>query len=850
MLSNKQHVIILLYLFRIIKNSLLHNILPFTFAPLKTKTMNTNTLRKFFTLLLFLCTVTLWAQERGSITGTITLSDGKTAENITVALKGSSYSAVSNSQGTYDIKNIVPGNYTIIVSSVGIKTTESAIAVLAGETVTKNFTLAESQEQLNEVVINHSNGRYKAENTSASLRLTTPILEVPQNIQVVTGDMLKDQQITSMSDGVIRNVSGAVRLEHWGDLYTNIVMRGAQVQAFRNGFNVVSSFWGPLTEDMSFVDHIEFVKGPAGFMLSAGDPAGLYNVVTKKPTGQNKGEVNFTMGSFDLYRTTLDLDGKLSEDGRLLYRLNLAAQTEGSHRPFEHNDRYAIAPVVSYQIDDRTKVTAEYNYQRANMTEVGSYYVFGPYNYATTPRDFTLTQPGIPDTKIDDHSAYLMFEHQLDDNWKLTAQASYFKYLQEGYSSWPAFVGPGEFDEDFDGVIDGVLNENQLIRNVAIWDAESTMKLGQAFITGKFATGAVTHKILAGIDMGQKDYMADWGQSHNLDTAASPFDVTDPNYGYPSNGMPVFDRDTPLEERALVAGGLMSSRYSSGYIQDELGFFNDKLRVTVAGRYTYLSQSSWGDPAVSDKHVTPRAGISYSLDANTAFYGLYDQAFVPQSGIIENGDKVKPITGNNWELGIKRDWFDKNWTTTLSAYSILRKNELTDDPNNTPGESYSIVVGERRAQGIEFDLKGRIFQGFNVVANYAFTESIVTEVAPGIDYISEGDVVPGYAKHTANTWLNYTIQAGKLKGLGISGGFSWLAGRETDTWSEGGMKLPDYFRLDGGLSYETGKIRFTANMFNILNEYLYSGSYYSWLNAHYWQSEPPRNVRFGITYKF
>ncbi len=108
----------------------------------------------------------------------------------------------------------------------------------------RNFSLSESQEDLDEVVI--TKNKYKQDKPSLSLRLQTPVLEIPQNIQIVSGQTLKDQQITSMSDGVIRNVSGAVRLEHWGDLYTNITMRGSQIQAFRNGFNVVSSFWGPL----------------------------------------------------------------------------------------------------------------------------------------------------------------------------------------------------------------------------------------------------------------------------------------------------------------------------------------------------------------------------------------------------------------------------------------------------------------------------------------------------------------------------------------------------------------------------------------------------------------------------
>lgn len=217
---------------------------------------------------------------------------------------------------------------------------------------------------------------------------------------------------------------------------------------------------------------------------------------------------------------------------------------------------------------------------------------------------------------------------------------------------------------------------------------------------------------------------------------------------------------------------------------------------------------------------------------------------------MADGSDVKPITGNNTEFGIKRDWFNGNWSISASIYRIQKQNELTADPFSDPNSGLSIVFGEKRAQGVEFDVRGKITDGLNIIANYAFTESIVSEVAPGVTYIKEGDIVPGYSKHTANAWLNYTIQEGKLKGLGASAGFTWLAGRATDTWSVGLEKLPDYFKLDGGLSYETGKIKFTANVFNILNEYLYSGSYYDYLQAYYWQSEPPRNARLGITYKF
>ncbi|TBO39811.1 TonB-dependent receptor [Pedobacter kyonggii] len=796
------------------------------------------------TFLLSLFSLFSFAQQFGTIKGKISTSNGKAAAFISIGLKGKGQGTTSDDNGLYTINRVKAGTYTIKASAVGIDASEKNITITAGETKIIDFVLKENDQALEEITIAGINQKYKVSLPSATLRLNEPLLEAPQNIQIVSNGILKDQQIISMSDGLIRNVSGAVRLEHWGDMYTNILMRGSQIQAMRNGFNVVSSYWGPLTEDMSFVDHIEFVKGPAGFMLGNGDPSGMYNVVTKKPTGLNQGEVSFTAGSFDLYRTTIDLDHKLTADGKFLFRLNAAAQNKGSFRPFEQNDRYSFAPVLSYQITPGTKLTAEYTLQNAKMTEVGSYYIFNTTGYASLPRAFTLTQPGVQPTRINDHSLTLNLTQQLGQNWKLTAQAAYYKYLQNGTSSWPSAVYPN----------------GTIIRNVGIWDAESSMKLAQLFVNGTVKTGGIVHRILAGFDGGKKNYMADWGQSHDLDLASSPFNLYNPNYGFPSNGYPNFDRVTPLEQRAIAAGGLMDQKYLSGYVQDELGFFNNIVRLTLAGRYTYVSQSAWGGSPDKAKHVTPRVGLSVSVDKNTSVYAVYDEAFTPQTGFFRDGSTAKPITGNNKEFGIKKDWFDGRWNTTLSIYRITKQNELTADPLNKAGETFSIVIGEKRAQGIEFDLRGELAKGLNLIANYAYTDGKVTKVADGVSGVFVGQVVPGFSKHTTNAWLTYSLQNGPLKGAGISGGFTYLADRAVGTYSgeNANENLPDYFKLDGGLFWSHKKIKITANVFNVLDKYLYSGAYYTnyWnaptynQPAYSWQAEAPRNYRVSIAYKF
>lgn len=791
-------------------------------------------MRITFSIMLLFLHAALFAQS-GSITGTVRTSDKQPAADVTIGLKGTTKGSISDSKGLFQIKDIKPGTYTLAISVVGRASTEQAVTVSPGETANVQVVLSETAKELDEVVITGNTEKYTQRTTSEGLRITTPIQELPQNVQVVTKSMLKDQQVISMSDGLIRNVSGLIRAEHWGDMYANITARGSQIQAFRNGFNVVNSYWGPLTEDMSFVENIEFVKGPAGFMLSSGDPSGLYNVVTKKPTGVTKGSAAVTVGSFSLYRTSLDLDGKLSKDGKLLYRLNVSAQNKKSHRPNEYNDRYAIAPVVSYQLDKKTKLTFEYNYQRANMSDVGSFYIFDPNGFGTRPVDFTMLPAGTPGVTMNDHSAYVYLQHNINDNWRVTAQASRFVYNQIGSSMWPSSVNA----------------DGTMIRGIGIWDARSNMSMGQVFINGNVTTGSITHKILGGLDAANKEYIADWSQSHSLDDSTHPFNPNNPDLGVPVNGYPDFDRSKPLSERAQAGYGFQTQSYTSGYIQDELGFFDNKARLTLAARYTDLKQAYAG-PDDKAQHFTPRAGLSVSIDKVTAVYALYDQAFVPQTGILTSGAKVKPITGNNMEAGVKRQWLGGRWTSGLTVYRILKNNELIADPFQPPTSGLSIEMGQKVSEGVEVDIKGNIVRGLTLVANYAYTDSRVLKVADGITSIKAGDVVPGFAKHTANAWLTYRVQEGALKGFGILGGMSFLGNRATywDPSPNPSQQLPDYIKMDGGLSWENEKISITANVFNMLNQYLYSGSYYAWNASYYWQTDPPRNLRLSVSYNF
>ncbi|SEM90205.1 iron complex outermembrane recepter protein [bacterium A37T11] len=773
-------------------------------------------------------------QEGAIITGKISTVDGFPALGISVSLKGTSLGSVSAADGTYTIKRVKQGSYTLVATAVGLKPSVKKLLVDGDGTFTVDFSLDLNSEKLKEVVISANQNRYTKDEISPSLHLNEPLVEIPQNIQIISSQTLKDQQVLSMSDGVLRNVSGATRIEHWADLYARVNMRGARAGAFRNGVNI-SSDWGPLTEDMSFVDHIEFVKGPAGFMMSNGEPSGIYNVVTKKPTGKDfNGEAEVTVGSYDLYRTSVDLDGKFSKESKVWYRLNLMGQKKNSFRPNEYNNRYSIAPVLTFKLDDKTTLTTEYTFQYAKMSDLGSSYLFEPNGYGHLPRKLTTLMPGIEPTYIHDHSAFVNVQRELSSQWKLTGQLAYFNYTQQGTYMWP----------------DAVNADGTMIRAVGFWDAKSSYKFGQLYLNGDVSTGVVHHRILAGLDLGNKKYAADFSQSHTLDSVGAEFDPRKPYFGVPVNGFPEWDLSLPIKQRPDPT--ISNQSYTGIYLQDELGFLDNQLRLTVAARYTYVKQQESEEPYDAN-HFTPRFGLSYSIDGQTSVYALLDQSFVPQTGTLRDGGNIKPITGNNKEVGIKRSWMNGKWSTTLTLYHILKNNELTADPANNGNESYSVVLGQTVTKGIEFDLKGELLPGLNLIANYAYTNDKVTKVTPGVTAYEVGQNIAGYATHNANAWLTYKLQNGPLKNLGFSSGGSFQADR--DAWVknlEGAARLPTYFRLDGGLFWERNNLRISGNIYNILDRYLYSGGFENWAEPSYYsyQVEAGTNLRVSVGYRF
>lgn len=181
---------------------------------------------------------------------------------------------------------------------------------------------------------------------------------------MVPRQVIEEQGALRLGDA-LRNASGVVTTPGRAQEGDGVIIRG-----FGGPFN--SSFRrnglrdrnGPsvLTDPVN-IERIEILKGPASVLFGEGNPGGTINIITEQPLPEPFYEIEATAGNFDFYRGTIDLSGPLNEQRTVLYRLNAAAQTSGSFIDFFDEERYFVAPTLTFRFGDRTRLTLETEYQ-------------------------------------------------------------------------------------------------------------------------------------------------------------------------------------------------------------------------------------------------------------------------------------------------------------------------------------------------------------------------------------------------------------------------------------------------------------------------------------------------------
>jgi len=159
-------------------------------------------------------------------------------------------------------------------------------------------------------------------------------------------------------------------------------------------------------------------------------------------------------------------------------------------------------------------------------------------------------------------------------------------------------------------------------------------------------------------------------------------------------------------------------------------------------------------------------------------------------------------------VGARAQLLDGKLTANLALFEITKQNVSTTDPANPFA---SIAIGEQRSRGVELDVAGEILPGWNIVANYAYTDAEITEDNDGL----EGNRLFGVPKHNLNLWTNYEIQSGDLAGLGFGIGFNFVSDRVGDLANS--FEVDSYFLTNAAISYRRDNWRAALNFRNLFN---------------------------------
>ena len=647
---------------------------------------------------------------------------------------------------------------------------------------------------------------YLAPETTTGTRTDTSIFEIPQTIQVLPERLLDDQQVIRLEDAIL-NVPNAVGGNQSGGADDDIVIRGFEnTQVLRDGFRDSSTFGVQQgLEELANVQRIEVLSGPASVLFGTVEPGGVINLVTKRPLSEFFGEVGLQIGSFESFRPTLDISGPLTDDGDLLYRLNLAYEYNDGFRDFETNvERFFIAPVLEWRISDRTTLAVELEYLDDRRPFDRGIPAIGD-EVADVPLDTIL---GEPEDFLDVESFDVGYrlEHAFSDNWRLRNR---FRYSTIDYLTRRA-----ELDVNVGG-----LNEEtgDIFRLFESNDSDIETFDFQTELVGEFATGSIEHTLLLGVDV----FFSDLFQGGGIELAP-PVNLFDPQIG---------TVDTPDLPLAIQLGGEIETDLSQvGLIlQDQIQVLPN-LNFLIGGRLDFITQENETEPIFipgladlpgtrdenSFTNFSPRIGVVYQPIEPLFFYASYSQSFTPNTiaQTTIDGDLLDPEEAEQFEIGVKAELLDGRLVATLALFDLNLENIAAPDPTNP---DFVISIGEQRSRGVELVLQGEILPGWNVIASYGFLDAeLIDEDLP------DGAQPRNTPENRASLFTTYEIQAGALEGLGFGLGLFFVDDRFGD--SVNSFELDSYLRTDASVFYRRDRWRVSLNFRNLFDVDYFEGA--------------------------
>jgi catecholate siderophore receptor len=631
-----------------------------------------------------------------------------------------------------------------------------------------------------------------------SAKIPAALRDIPQSISVIPQEVLRDQRALSLQDA-LKNVPG-IGLGHGDGQRDQIFIRGftAIADQFVDGFRDDGLYF----RDLSNVDRVEVVKGPAAVLYGRGSSGGLINRVTKKPDVDIlSGTVTF--GSFGLRRGEFDV-GHFEKTGSNLgdvgFRLTGAYEDSDSFRAQQFLKRKALAPSLLLGRGGDTTLLVQADWLvDSRLTDFGIPAINGrpvdvprsTYYGAANARQADVSRSEV-------FSQSLSLAHRFSDNISFRNGFRHYRYTLDRHNSNVTAAN--------DAANTVSISHGGIGRDEDGWS-------NQAELTTRFQFAGTRHVILWG-----------WEQSRQVKDAET---IAARVVAVTSATNPVLPVINPAAFLALSAANVNRFNTTGLYAQDLIDFGHG-LKALLGIRHDRFQQTTIqriaGQPnlARTDKAWSPRAGLVFQPDSQQSYYASWSKSFQPSGEAfalaLTNAD-IAPERTVNKEIGAKYTLLGGRLSINAAAFLLKRTGIKGTDPTT----NRVIPIGTQRTRGVELSGTLDLPSGIRAIAGYAYLDSKITESANPLFANRGATLTP---KNQANLFVTKTI----ARHYGIGGGGNYVANRFADAANT--TILPHYVTADVMGWAEFGPLRLQINVNNITDKkYIISGHGTSaWLN--------------------
>jgi len=660
-------------------------------------------------------------------------------------------------------------------------------------------------------------GQRVSDSASAATKSVLPMVETAQSISLISREDIDAQGVANLNQ-VLRYVAGVTPETRGanGEYYDEFRLRGFVAPRYLDGLKVFASPTGYADAqiDLSRLERIEIVKGPASVLYGQSSPGGLVAMSSKLPdSAQEHGSLSAAYGTFDLFRLDGDVGGKLGE--RVLYRVSGSINGANTQQSFGTRRRYTISPAVLIGAGSGSTLTVLGNISHDPFNGI---YGLVPYSGSAESnpngriaQDFADGEPALQRFSRDQKSITYIAEHRFGNGWKLRASGR-FQDVRSDYASIYVY---GTTTDPAQALFSrGAVTTAEHMSN---WTFDHQL-------SGTAGTGRIVHNLLFGLDY-QTGRSAE-GAGYGTATAINAFA---PVYGTTTT-LPVMDTFSTTARRQL---GL--------YAQDMMAIGG--LRLTASGRYDWASSrlSSVSPTATAasdqtDRHFSYRLAALYRTGSGLAPYASYSTSFEPQSSTIlrTSGSTgiADPSIGRQIEVGVKYQPRGTPILLTAALFHIDQSNVVVSNPLTFLARQ----SGKVRSQGAEVEAKAPLGDGLTITASYSGQK---VRTIHDDNAFNLGHAPIGVGKSNGGLFLDYAPHRGSLAGVTLGGGvrhvgqiYGGYVTNDAGTAVDHYVETPGYTLFDAALGYELGMasrrlagMRLVINAANLFDKRTLSSCY-------------------------